>query len=133
MAGSGGSHAIVSNRSDVDCIMDYPAHGLSDFLMDWFHFTLGSLVTFRLALMFSTESGPGRIFKKLRHSAPPKSATREGLSCLHCESVWWAAPVTVAFWWLELIPAWHSWAYWLGFSAVAIILHHAFTVDMAKK
>lgn len=101
-------------------------------MSDLFILLLGSLVTFRLALMFSKESGPGRIFKKLRHAAPPKSATREGLSCLHCESVWWAAPVTAFLWWLDLIPAWHTPLYWLALSGVAIILHHAFTSDFKK-
>jgi hypothetical protein len=100
--------------------------------MTWLEFTLGGLVTFRLALMFSSESGPGRIFKKLRHAAPAKSATREGLECLHCESIWWSAPVTAFFWWQGKIGAWFTPLYWLAFSALAIVLHHAFTVGFKK-
>lgn len=90
----------------------------------WLIFLLGSLSTFRLAAMFSSESGPGRIFKKLRQAAPPKSATREGLSCIRCESVWWSAPITAAFWWIKLIPPEQTWAYWLAFSATAICINH---------
>lgn len=100
---------------------------------DWFILLLGGLVTYRLALMFSEESGPGRIFQKLRLAAPPKSATREGLSCLHCESVWWAAPVTAyACWVLEEIEPWQTPLYWLAFSGIAIVIHHAFTEDFKK-
>lgn len=95
----------------------------------WLVLILGSFVTYRLALMFAEESGPGRIFKKLRHKAPPKSATREGLSCVHCESVWWAAPVTAFFWWRDVIPAWETPIWWLAFSGVAIAIHHQFTED----
>lgn len=101
-------------------------------MSDWFILLIGGLVTYRLALMFSEESGPWRIFKKLRHSAPPKSATREGLSCLHCESVWWAAPTTAFLWWRGEIDPWHTPLYWLAFSAIAIIAHHAFTEDFKK-
>lgn len=100
--------------------------------MTWLETLLGGLVTFRLALMFSKESGPGRIFKKLRAAAPAKSATREGLECLHCESVWIAAPVTGYFCWRGKIAWPDSWLYWLGFSAIAVILHHAFTVDFKR-
>lgn len=98
----------------------------------WLILVLGCLATYRLALMFSKESGPGRLFKKLRHAAPAKSATREGLSCLHCESVWWAAPVTIFFGWQGEITWVTSWLWWLAFSAGAIIIHHAFTEDFKK-
>jgi hypothetical protein len=101
--------------------------------VSWLEFALGSLVTYRLSLMLSKESGPWRIFKKLRHAAPPKSATREGISCLHCESVWWAAPVTAYLVWSREIAPADGPLYWLGFSAVAIVLHHAFTGDFGPK
>lgn len=99
---------------------------------EWLILALGSLTTYRLALMFSVESGPGRIFKKLRNLPPPKSATREGLSCLHCESIWWAAPTTALLFCLGEIKVWHTPLYWLAFSAVAVVLHHAFTADFKK-
>lgn len=99
---------------------------------EWLIIIIGSLVTYRMALMISSESGPGRIFKKLRNLPPPKSATKEGLSCLHCESVWWAAPTTGFFWYLGEIPALHTPLYWLAFSGLAIVFHHAFTVDFKK-
>lgn len=98
----------------------------------WLLLVIGSLATYRLALMFSKESGPGRIFKKLRHAAPAKSATREGLSCLHCESVWWATPVMLFFGYRQHIAWSDAWLWWLAFSAGAIIIHHAFTEDFKK-
>lgn len=101
-------------------------------LITWLEFLLGGLATFRLALMFSLESGPGRIFRKLRNVPAPKSATREGMSCMHCSSVWFAAPVTGYFWWSKRIEAPDTWLYWLGFSAVAVVLHRAFTVDFKR-
>lgn len=99
---------------------------------DWFILLLGGLVTYRLALMFSEESGPGRIFQKLRLSAPPKSATREGLSCFYCESVWFAAPITVFLWWRGEIKPWYTPLYWIAFSALAVMFHNAFTKDFKK-
>lgn len=100
--------------------------------MNWLIFILGGLVTYRLALMWSLESGPGRIFRKLRNLPPPKSATREGLSCLHCTSVWFAAPVTAFLCWRGVIEPLDAWLYWLAFSALAIVLHHTFTEGFKK-
>lgn len=100
--------------------------------MNWFIFLVGSLVTYRLSLMVSAESGPGRIFKKLRHLPAPRSAAREGLSCLHCESIWWAVPVTAFLWWRERIESWDAPIYWLALSGAAIVIHHAFTEDFKK-
>lgn len=100
--------------------------------MTWLDFTIASLVVYRLSLMFSSESGPGRIFKKLRNLPPPKSATKEGLSCLHCESIWWAAPVTAFLWWRDRIEPWDTPLWWLALSGVAICLHHQFTSDLKK-
>lgn len=81
---------------------------------------LGGLATFRLALLVSSEDGPAFIFRKLRRLPPPKSATREGLSCPWCVSVWASALVTGYFWWLDWIAGreWPVW--WLAISAVAI-------------
>jgi hypothetical protein len=94
---------------------------------EWLVLILGALATYRLALLFSLESGPGRIFKKLRNVPPPKSATREGIACFYCESVWMSAPIALFFWLSKRIEAKDMWLYWLGFSALAVILHRAFT------
>lgn len=100
--------------------------------MTWIEFIIGGLVTYRLSLMFSKESGPGRIFKKLRNAPPPKSSAREGLACLHCESIWWGVPVTLLFATTGRIEWIDAPLYWLAFSAIAIILHHQFTSDFKK-
>lgn len=100
--------------------------------MTWLDFIIAALVVYRLSLMLSKESGPGRIFQKLRRAAPPKSATREGLSCLHCESIWWSAPVTAFLWWTNRVAPLDTPLYWLALSGAAIVLHYAFTEDFKK-
>lgn len=100
--------------------------------MTLLEFIIGGLVTYRLSLMFSKENGPGRIFKKLRNAPPPKSSAREGLSCLHCGSIWWGVPVALFFTITKRITWTDTTPYWLAFSAVAIILHHQFTEDFKK-
>lgn len=100
--------------------------------MNFLIFLVASLVVYRLSLLWALENGPGRIFKKLRNVPAPKSATREGMKCVHCESLWWSAPVTAFLWWREYIPAWEIPLYWLAFSAVAIIIHHQWTENFKK-
>lgn len=97
-----------------------------------FALVLGSLATFRLALMFSKENGPGRIFRKLRQAAPPKSATREGLSCEWCESIWWSAVITAYIWAVGGIPTHWTPLWWLAQSAVAIVLNQQWTAGKGK-
>lgn len=99
---------------------------------DWLILVVAGLVTYRLSLMTALESGPGRIFRKMRNLPPPKSATKEGLSCLHCSSIWHAAPVTGFLWWRGYVEAWDTPLYWLALSGIAIALHHAFTEDFKK-
>lgn len=96
----------------------------------WLAFTLGSLATFRLALLVSREDGPAFIFRKLRRLPPAKSATKEGLSCPLCLSFYSSALVTGFFYWLELISVWQTPLYWLSFSAAATCLHMTFTKDL---
>lgn len=93
----------------------------------WLVFVLASLAVFRLSLMFSKESGPGRIFSKLRKSTPPKSSLREGVSCIFCESIWWSAAATGWLIYLgevswSVAPVW-----WLASSALAVVLNQSFT------
>lgn len=100
--------------------------------MTWLDFTIAALVVYRLSLMLSLEAGPGRIFKKLRNIPPPKSATKEGLSCIHCSSVWYSAPVTAFLWWRDRIEPWDAPLWWLALSGVAICLHYQFTSNFKK-
>lgn len=95
--------------------------------MNWFALTLGALVTFRLALLISKESGPMFIFRRLRRLPPAKSSTKEGLSCQWCMSVWLAAPVTAYECALAWFPPSHSPLYWLAMSALAVIANQQWT------
>lgn len=100
--------------------------------MTYLEFAVGSLVTYRLALMFSKENGPGRIFQKLRRLPPPKSATKEGLECVHCTSVWFAAPAAAFYSAFNKITWYEFPMFWAGFSAMAVILHRLFTKDFKR-
>lgn len=95
--------------------------------MHYFHLLLGSLVTYRLALLVAKESGPMFVFRKLRRLPEPKSSLKEGLSCLYCTSVWLAAPVTGYFWWLGVVELREMPLWWLAMSALAIFYNQAFT------
>lgn len=98
----------------------------------WLAFLLGAIATYRLSLMTSLESGPGRIFRKLRNLPEPKSATREGLSCFFCTSIYHAIPITAFLWWRGYVEPWDTGLYWLALSGAAIILHRMFTADFKK-
>lgn len=86
-------------------------------------FIAGILATYRLSLMLSKESGPMRIFRKIRNIPPPKSAAKEGLSCPLCSSVWFAAIPAVFFCHFGYAPWSESWLWWLSFSGGAVLLH----------
>lgn len=94
--------------------------------MNFFYLLAASLATFRLALMISEETGPFRIFAKLRKAPKKDSSFREGISCPWCVSVWMSALVTTFIWWLGVFPGaeWPLW--WLDVSAGSVILNQAF-------
>lgn len=96
--------------------------------MIFFLFFIAALATYRLALMFSKESGPGRIFQKLRRQPPPKSSAREGLSCPFCMSIWFAAVITVIYVALGVVSLSISPIYALALSACAVCLNQMFTL-----
>jgi len=97
--------------------------------MNWFIFTLTAFAVFRLAHMFSKESGPARLFKKLRATTEPHSALREGISCLLCESIWWSAAATAWLVYSGKVPIGIAPFYWLAASGAAICLHFQFTKE----
>lgn len=88
---------------------------------------LTSLASFRLALMFSKEEGPGSIFKSIRQWSGLNATVRDGIECLLCESVWWAGLFTVYLGILGVIPWGLSPIFWLACSATACIIHFQFT------
>lgn len=98
---------------------------INDLLLWWF---FGSLTAFRLSLLFSKESGPARIFAKLRKLPPAHSSAREGLSCQWCMSVYSSAVVCLGFWAGDLRLHWAIWiTLWLSISTGAICINQTFT------
>lgn len=98
--------------------------------MTWLDFAIGSLATFRLALLVSREAGPAFIFRKLRRLPDKGTATKQGLECPACVSVYASALVTTFYWWVGLVPgAWWP-VYWLAFSAAATCIHMRFTKEI---
>lgn len=96
---------------------------------NWFALILGGLVTYRLALLVSKESGPAFLFRKLRRLPPAHSSAKEGLSCQWCMSVWLACPVTGYEWWMGWITGPEAPLYWLGMSSLAIFANQQWTKD----
>ena len=95
--------------------------------MNWFALVLGGLVTYRLALLVSKESGPAFVFRKLRRLPEAKTSLKEGLACVWCQAVWMAGPVTVYEWWLGWVPVQQMPLYWLGMSSLAIFANQQWT------
>jgi hypothetical protein len=95
--------------------------------MIWLWFIIAGLASHRLSLMFSKESGPARIFRKIRRLPSPKSSAHEGLQCLWCLSVYSSAVVTyllhpiLELEWRCLV------VFWLAASSSAIVWNQAFT------
>ena len=58
---------------------------------------LAALATFRLSRLVADETGPWRIFEKLRDATPEGSNLREGINCIMCVSVWISLLIA---WWL---------------------------------
>jgi len=96
----------------------------------WLIFVLATFACFRLSVMFSKESGPGRIFKRLRAQTPPKSALREGVSCTLCESIWWSAAICASLCFFGYTPWGTFLLYWLAVSGGAVVLNQRFTKDL---
>lgn len=90
-------------------------------------FILAVLATYRLSLLFSKESGPARIFQKLRRVPPPRSSAREGLSCQWCMSIYSSAVVTAFLCVKGVVHPLDSPLVWLAVSAGAIVVNQAFT------
>jgi hypothetical protein len=88
-----------------------------------FLFFVTSLAVYRLALMVSKETGPCRIFERIRALPEPNGCWSKGLSCFFCQSVWWAFTFAL---WLYVVGAieWHLFAsHWLGLSGAALIIN----------
>lgn len=76
---------------------------------------IGALATWRATHLLYAESGPGRVFERLR-SAAGNGLAGQALQCFYCVSLWVAAPVA-----LLLSADWRErLLLWLALSAAAI-------------
>lgn len=100
--------------------------------LDWYWLAISGLAAFRLALLVTKEDGPSFIFRKLRRLPPPKSATKEGLKCLWCGSVYSAALVVLMLAFRDQY-VWLSYVlHWLAISSVAICINQQWTKGVGK-
>lgn len=90
--------------------------------MDWLIFTACVLAVFRLSTLFSEESGPGRIFQKLRRVPKAGSSAREGLSCPLCLSVTFAAMATGFLYWQDKIELPWTIFWWMAISGGSVAI-----------
>lgn len=93
-----------------------------------FAFILAALATYRISLLFTRESGPAKIFAKLRRAPKKNSAIAEWLSCIFCFSMTGSAFVCVALWLSGIRQHYADWFMtWCALSAVTILLNQKFT------
>lgn len=99
-----------------------------------------ALATYRLALMLSSDTGPWLMFSKLRswlkreakkNAAVRASAVHHGITCIRCDSVWIAVPISgYAFYHDRLATGFiitgDIFLAAMALSAIAIILNRAF-------
>jgi hypothetical protein len=90
-------------------------------------FIIAAFCVYRLAVMFTKERGPAGIFKRIREWPDPEKqeVLYEGLRCMWCCSVWFAALVTLALVLIHQITFSSQWfalvaIYWMALSGVAI-------------
>jgi hypothetical protein len=92
-------------------------------------FIIAAFCVYRLAVMFVKERGPAGIFKRIREWPDPErqEVLYEGLRCMWCCSVWFAALVTFALFMFHQLDWTYPWLtlagiYWLALSGVAIAI-----------
>lgn len=93
-----------------------------------FQFVVAALATYRISLLFTAESGPAKIFAKLRRAPKKHSAVWDWLQCLWCFSMTASAVVCGALWWSGIRQHAAEWFLaWNALSAVAIALNQQLT------
>jgi hypothetical protein len=84
---------------------------------------LSAFATFRLSIMFAKETGPCRMFERIRARFDSSGCWHKGISCVLCETVWWSGIITL---WL-LVSGFLPWqltgVFWLGVSGIAVIIN----------
>jgi hypothetical protein len=83
---------------------------------------LAMLATYRLSRLIADETGPWRLFERLREATPEGSNLRDGVQCIMCVSVWAAALVTWWLWWHGTVQTWLLPVVWLALSAGTVLL-----------
>lgn len=93
-----------------------------------FPFLLACLATYRISLLFTRESGPAKIFARLRKAPAKNSATSDWLSCIFCFSMTGSAFVCGLLWLSGIRQHYSEWFItWCALSAVTILLNQKFT------
>ena len=95
--------------------------------MNWFVLILGSLATFRLSHLMTTEQGPLAMFERLRKAVPGgRGSAREWLSCIWCFSLTASALVCLILWLGGYVLTWDFWIlHGLAFSSTSLLVHRA--------
>lgn len=86
-----------------------------------------ALAVYRLAYLFTTDTGPWLILKRIRqwvHSRYGLSSWQyQGATCVFCQSVWYAALAALSYefglglWWVRVLVI------WMGLAGAALLLH----------
>lgn len=86
-------------------------------------FVISAFATFRLSLMFAKETGPCRIFERFRALFTEGGCWHKGVTCVLCETVWWAGLITAWLVAISVVPWQLSLIYWLGMSGLSVIFY----------
>lgn len=87
---------------------------------------LAALAAYRLAYLFTTDNGPGWVFKRLRDRIAwrygPHSWQAEGSACVFCQSVWFSFLTAGALFFVDLWPV-RLMLLALGMAGAIVALH----------
>jgi hypothetical protein len=87
--------------------------------LDWFHFTLGVLATWRVTHLLVAEDGPWDVLIRLRRRLS-QNVTGKLLDCFYCSSLW----VSILFCMFLGQTLQDRLLLWLALSAAAIVLEN---------
>ncbi len=83
--------------------------------------------------MLTKETGPGRVFERIRRlvkrKSTNKSGMKEGISCPWCASIWFATLISIGFFWYVSTFTFLFVVTVLALSDASVILNQAFTRD----
>lgn len=96
--------------------------------LTWMQFIIAALACYRISLLFTRESGPAKIFQRLRRAPKKNSAIADWLSCIFCFSMTGSAFVCLALWLSGVRAHYAEWfLLWCGLSAATIMANQRFT------